>query len=406
MDSREIRMETNLSNFSMETVGTFCFRGCGPRPTAIRMHWIRGNVTKQAHVDLPPGTVEEEYARRGFAGRASHLYRTRTPVEWTAIEGDLRPEAICATELPGLGGDWLGGRVAFLENADVRLHMARIDAPMRYAFRNADADEILFVHAGAGRIETDFGAMKYERGDYLVLPRGAAYRVDPASPTTALVIESAGEVELPDRGLLGRHALFDPDVIEVPAPAPRASDARGDHVVAVQRSGRISRLTYPFDPLSTTVGWKGDLAPWRLNVRDIRPVSSERYHLPPPAHATFVMPNAVVCTFLPRPLETGDPGALRVPFYHANIDYDEVLFYHDGDFFSRAGIRPGMVTFHPQGLHHGPQPQAAAASRTKERTDEQAVMIDTRRPLALTDAARRASVPDYFRSWTPKEAAR
>ena len=365
------------------------------------MNWIRGKVTKQAHVGIPEGTVEEEFGRRGFFGRTSHLYRTEPPVDWTAIEGDLRPEAIAATELRGLGGDWLAGRIAFLENDDVRLSMARLSVTMPYAFRNADADEILFVHRGAGRMDTDFGMLDYETGDYLVLPRGAAYRLTPSSETTALVIESTAEVELPERGLLGRHALFDLDVIEVPTPVPAA--VRAPNMVKVQRQRRISTITYPFDPLRTTAGWKGDLSVWRLNVRDIRPVSSERYHLPPPAHATFTMPNVVVCTFLPRPLEAGDPKALRVPFYHSNIDYDEVLFYHGGDFFSRAGIRPGMVTFHPQGIHHGPHPQAVAASLTKTRTDEQAVMIDTRRPLVLTEAARLARIPDYWKSWMPKE---
>ncbi len=369
------------------------------------MNHIRGRVTRQAHVDLPEGTFEEEYARRGFAGRAAHLYRNAPPVGWTHIDGDLRPHAIHATELPGLGsGDWLGGRVTFLENDDVRLQMACLKTPMPYAFRNADADEILFVHRGAGEVDTDFGRISYSRGDYLVIPRGTAYRIAPTVETSALVIESTGEVELPERGLLGRHALFDPDVLEVPTPFAGAAPVRGPHALKVQRQGQLTTLTYPFDPLSTTVGWKGDLAVWRLNVRDIRPVSSERYHLPPTAHATFVMPNAVVCTFLPRPLETGDPGALKVPFYHANIDYDEVLFYHDGDFFSRAGIRPGMATFHPQGIHHGPQPRAVAASKTKQRTDEQAVMIDTRRPLAMTEAAQKASVPEYWKSWmTPEE---
>jgi len=365
------------------------------------MNWIRGKVTKQAHVGIPEGTVEEEFGRRGFFGRTSHLYRTEPPVNWTAIEGDLRPEAIAAAELRGLGGDWLAGRIAFLENDDVRLSMARLSVSMPYAFRNADADEILFVHRGAGRMDTDFGMLDYETGDYLVLPRGAAYRLTPSSETTALVIESTAEVELPERGPLGRHALFDLDVIEVPTPAPAV--VRAPNMVKVQRQRRISTITYPFDPLRTTAGWKGDLSVWRLNVRDIRPVSSERYHLPPPAHATFTMPNVVVCTFLPRPLEAGDPQALRVPFYHANIDYDEVLFYHGGDFFSRAGIRPGMVTFHPQGIHHGPHPQAVAASKNKTRTDEQAVMIDTRRPLVLTEAARVASIPDYWKSWMPKE---
>jgi homogentisate 1,2-dioxygenase len=365
------------------------------------MHWIRGTVTKQAHVGIPEGTVEEEFGRRGFFGRTSHLYRTEPPVNWTDIEGELRPEAIAATELPGLGGDWLEGRVAFLENDDVRLSMARLAVSMPYAFRNADGDEILFVHRGAGGLDTDFGHLAYETGDYLVIPRGTAYRLTPSSETSALVIESAAEVELPDRGLLGRHALFDPDMIEVPTPSP--ASVRAPNLVKVQRQRRLSTITYPFDPLRTTAGWKGDLSVWRINVRDIRPVSSERYHLPPPVHATFVMPNVVVCTFLPRPLEAGDPAALRVPFYHSNIDYDEVLFYHGGDFFSRAGVRPGMVTFHPQGIHHGPHPQAVAQSHTKTRTDEQAVMIDTKRPLCMTQAARRAHIPDYWKSWMPKE---
>jgi homogentisate 1,2-dioxygenase len=371
------------------------------------MNHVRGKVTRQAHVDLPEGTFEEEYARRGFFGRTSHLYRTAPPVAWTAIDGDLRPEAIRATELPDAGGaDWLSGRVCFLENEDVRLHMARLRDRMPYAFRNADADEILFVHRGAGHLDTDFGRIGYARGDYLVLPRGAAYRIAPAEETIALVIESVGEVELPDRGLLGRHALFDPDVIAVPTPIAGAAPTPGSYTLRVQRQRRLTTLTYPFDPLATTVGWKGDLTVWRLGVGDIRPVASERYHLPPPAHTTFTMPGAVVCTFLPRPLETGDPGALRVPFFHANIDYDEVLFYHEGDFFSRAGIRPGMVTFHPQGIHHGPQPRAVTASKTRQRTDEQAVMIDTRRPLTMTDAARAASVTDYWRSWMSPEEAR
>ena len=371
------------------------------------MHYLRGRVTRQAHVDLPAGTVEDEYARRGFFGRTSHLYRTEAPVGWVEIEGDIRPQALCATEAPGLrDDDWLAGRIPLLGNADVTLHFARLARPMPYFFRNADADEILFVHSGAGRLETDFGPFDYVRGDYLVIPRGTVHRLAPSAPTSVLVIESTDEVELPDRGLLGKHALFDLDVLDVPTPeAPAAEPGRTRWEVRVQRQRRLSTIVYPFHPLNA-VGWKGDLAPWRLNVKDIRPVASERYHLPPTAHATFVMPNVVVCTFLPRPLETGDPGALRVPFYHSNIDYDEVLFYHAGEFFSRAGIRPGMMTFHPQGVHHGPQPQAVAASKTKERTSEEAVMIDARRPLSMTAAARSCAVPDYWKSWMHRGSER
>ncbi len=361
--------------------------------------YVRGKVAAQAHVALPEGTVEEEYARDGFAGRYAHLYRTRAPVAWSRIEGPLRPRAFDTRELPR-PGDYLG-RAALLENADLRLHVATVDAPMPYLFRNADGDELLFVHAGAGRLETDFGPLAYRAGDYLLVPRGTAHRLVPTAATRLLVVESAGELRVPERGLLGQHALFDPAVIEVPTPSGRstlAADAAGEWQVAVQREGELTRVFYRHDPLDT-VGWKGTLAPLRLNVADIRPVLSERYHLPPTAHATFAAPAAVVCTFLPRPLETGDPQALRVPFYHANIDYDEVLFYHRGQFFSRTGIAPGMVTFHPQGIHHGPQPRAAERAATATRTDEIAVMIDTRRPLRPAAAATPIERPDYWKSW-------
>jgi len=154
---------------------------------------------------------------------------------------------------------------------------------------------------------------------------------------------------------------------------------------------------YPFNP-NDVVGWKGDLTVWRINVKDIRPVTSHRYHLPPSAHSTFLGRNLVVCSFLPRPFEQ-DPGAMRVPFYHSNIDYDEVLFYSSGNFFSREGIGPGMVTWHPQGIHHGPHPKAAAAAASQERTDEVAVMVDAARPLQATAAAAGVENEGYWASW-------
>ena len=365
------------------------------------MYFRRGITTRQAHVDIPDGTVEEEFAREGFSGRASHLYRKQAPLLWSDIEGDLRPHALQLAELPGLGTvDYVEGRIAFLRNADTVLSMARVTRPMAYDFRNADGDETLFVHAGSGVLETTFGPLRYRGGDYLVLPRGTTYRLVPAVDTQLLVIETRGEVSIPDRGLLGHHALFDRDVLEVPHPEARDRAVEdGRWQIKVKRQDRITTLSYPHDPMNV-VGWKGDLTVWRLNVEDIRPVSSDRYHLPPTAHATFVADNVVIATFLPRPLENGDPGALKVPFYHANTDYDEVLFYHDGDFFSREGIDAGMVTFHPQGLPHGPHPKAIEAVRTKTRTDEKAVMIDTRYPLELTPAGQVVSQPDYWRSWS------
>jgi homogentisate 1,2-dioxygenase len=366
----------------------------------MNVPYVRGLVATQAHVAVPDGTVEEEYARDGFSGAYAHLYRRHPPVAWTRIEGPLRPRAYDLRELAP-AADYLASRHPLLGNADLTVRWAALDAAPPYLFRNADADELLFVHAGAGRLETDFGPLAYRAGDYLLVPRGTVHRLAPTSPTRLLVIEAASAIGVPDRGMLGQHALFDPAVLEVPTPgegSSLAADAGGEWRVVVQREGALTSIYYPHDPLDV-VGWKGTLSPARLAVSDIRPVSCERYHLPPSAHTTFAMHGAVVCTFLPRALETGDPRAMKVPFYHSNIDYDEVLFYHAGEFFSRASMAPGMLTFHPQGVHHGPQPSATARARDAQRTEEVAVMLDTRRPLRPLAAAAGIERADYWRSW-------
>ncbi len=367
----------------------------------MQIPYIRGKVAAQAHVGIPSGTVEEEFARNGFFGKYAHLYRSHAPVGWTRIEGPLRPRAYNTSDCPPGGGDYLAARTPYLENDDVRIHMARIDAPTPYYFRNADSDELVFVHAGAGRLETDFGPLAYEPGDYLVIPRGTSHRFHPTSLSTFLVVESASEFAFPDKGMLGQHALFDPAVLRVPTPGESSSlaaDSQGEWEVRIQREGQITSVFYPFCPLDV-VGWKGTLAPTQLNVRDIRPVSSDRYHLPPSAHTTFVAHNFVICTFAPRPLENGDSEAMKVPFYHSNIDFDEVLFYHSGEFFSRQGIAPGMITFHPQGIHHGPQKGAVGRASKATRTEEVAVMIDTKRPLRVSEAATKSEITNYWKSW-------
>ena len=172
----------------------------------------------------------------------------------------------------------------------------------------------------------------------------------------------------------------------------------------VKRDGALSRITYPFNPLDA-VGWHGTLAPVRLNWRDIRPLMSHRYHLPPSAHTTFVGPRFVVCTFVPRPLES-DPGALKVPFFHSNDDFDEVIFYHRGTFFSRDNIHPGMMTYHPGGFTHGPHPKAlkAGLAGAKKDTDDVAVMLDARDPLSVDAAAAAVEWTGYVDSW--REAAK
>jgi homogentisate 1,2-dioxygenase len=212
--------------------------------------------------------------------------------------------------------------------------------------------------------------------------------------------------QLPEKGLVGNHAIFDPAMLDTPKidAAFKAQYSETTTQVHVKRHGQVSVITYPFNPLDT-VGWHGDLAVMRINWRDIRPLMSHRYHLPPSAHTTFVASRFVVCTFVPRPIES-DPGALKVPFYHNNDDYDEVLFYHAGDFFSRDNIERGMVSFHPAGFTHGPHPKAFQAGREyrKKFTDEVAVMLDTRDSLEMGEAALATENPEYVNSWKTKPA--
>lgn len=361
--------------------------------------YIRGLVTRQAHVAIPEGTVEEEVGRNGFFGPYAHLYRAHSPVDWTRIEGPLKPRAFDLRRLQG-ASDYIESRRPFLANQDVALAFTKLNSPMPYFFRNADGEDVLFVHEGAGRLETDYGPLNYTKGDYLIIPRGTLYRLAPSKPSSFFIIESFSEVNFPQKGMLGHHALFDPAVINVPSPegAPMSLlDKQAEYEVRIKRCGEITRVFYPFCPLDT-LGWKGTLSVMQINVKDIRPVLSDRYHLPPSAHTTLVANNFVVCSFLPRPLETGDEKAMRVPFYHSNIDFDEVIFYHDGEFFSRSGIDTGMVTFHPQGIHHGPHKNAITRSHQLTRTEEVAIMVDTKRPLNLIQADD-IEMKDYWKSW-------
>ena len=357
----------------------------------------KGKVTKQAHVGVPEGTYEEEHGRETFFGRASHLYRTHPPTAWTRIEGPLRPRAINVNEMkpedmtePDAGWQLIAG------NEDVRLYVSRRSKPMPYFLRDSDGDVCYFVHEGSGTIESDYGPLKYKAGDYLIMPKGTTHRVVPdVEENFFFVIEGTGEFRLPDRGLMGKHAHFDPGVMEAPEPDPH--DEAGEFEVRVKRDNEFTSLWFAWHPLDV-VGWQGDVCPVRLNILDHRPVYSPSYHMPPSAHCTWENDGFVICSFVPRPLEE-DPAVLKVPFYHANIDADEVLFYHRGNFFSRADIDVGYITLHPQGIHHGPQPAAIEASKTKERTDEVAVMVETHHPLVLSPEAEAVVVTEYETSW-------
>ncbi len=357
----------------------------------------KGRVARQTHVGLPEGLVEEEHGREAFAGPVSHLYRTVPPTAWVEVDGPLRPAAY---DLNRLDGD---GQQLVLSNADLRVSVRRAPDPDPFASRNADGDEVVYVHHGAGVLQTDYGPLDYAAGDYLVLPKGTTHRwVPDGSPSFLLVIESTAPVTAPDFGLLGRHAVVDPSVMTTPEPyaeppADWAGEGDGRWRVRVKRLQEWTTFWFPHNPF-TAVGWSGDLAPYRLHTSDIRPVTAPGFHLPPSVHTTFRCGAFDIATFVPRPFET-DPEALRVPFFHANVDNDEVIFYSRGDFFSRKGIGEGWLTLHPAGVQHGPQPGAAEKAATLTHTDEVAVMVECRAPLTVAGGAKVAEDPAYTTSW-------
>jgi len=372
----------------------------------IQFPKVEGISSRQAHADLPPGTYEREIGKEGFFGPATHMYHRNPPTGWLSWEGPLRPRALDAVkDLAAESCPWAARDLLF--NAHVRMRIWRCATAMDHLVRNGDGDELVFVHEGAGDLFSDYGHLAVAAGDYVVLPRGTMWRLTPTGgPVTALLIEATGSsYQLPDKGMLGPHAIFDPAMLDTPAIndtflAQQAQAGPGGvWRVRIKRRNALSTVTYPFNPLDA-VGWKGDLAPVRINVRDIRPLMSHRYHLPPSAHTTFVANRFVVCTFTPRPFET-DPEALKVPFFHNNDDYDEVLFYHAGDFFSRDNIKAGMVTFHPCGFTHGPHPKALSRmfQQTKPATDEYAVMLDTRDALEVADLPPGLELESYADSW-------
>jgi homogentisate 1,2-dioxygenase len=367
----------------------------------IALPRIEGQASRQAHVDLPQGTCERELGREGFYGPATQMYHRHPPTDWCSVDGPLRPRALDTTRLGhNSASPW--DAFMLLHNDCTRIRYWRCGDSMQRLARNADGDELLFIHAGAAELFCDYGHLSLREGDYLLLPRGTMWRLEITKAIQVLLIEaSGGSYGLPEKGMVGGHAVFDPAMLDTPRMDEPflAQQDENPWMVEVKKHALVTRVEYPFNPLDA-VGWHGTLVPVRINWRDIRPLMSARYHVPPSAHTTFQAERFVVCTFVPRPIET-DPGALKVPFYHNNDDYDEVLFYHRGEFFSRDNIHPGMLTLHPAGITHGPHPKAFAAGSkaARKETDEVAVMIDTRDPLELAELPPGVEWPGYVDSW-------
>jgi homogentisate 1,2-dioxygenase len=272
-------------------------------------------------------------------------------------------------------------------------------------YRNAAGDELVYVQSGRATMESVFGVLPVGAGDYVVIPASTTHRWVLEEPVEALVLETKGHVGIPPRyltatGQMREGAPFSERDLR-PPDGPLVVEEGATPVLVRSRQGwsRHCHATHPFD----VVGWDGCCYPYAFSIHDFEPIAG-RIHQPPPVHQTFAGPGFVVCSFVPRPFDFGE-GVVKVPYHHANVDSDEVLFYSDGDFMSRkgAGIEPGSLTLHPAGFVHGPQPGSVEASMDAVRTEETAVMIDTFEPLLVSDAARSVAADDYPWSWARSE---
>lgn len=362
-------------------------------------HYTQGRPTIQAHKGIPEGHYEEEQGLKGFFGPVSHLIRKKPSTRWTKIEGPLRPRMYDLVKIEAEGCH----RLLYNQHLAISLQwMSPRSGKEVKAYRNADGDLLYFCHKGSGKVFTDYGLLTYRPGTYLVVPKCITHAIAPTERTNFFVIENrCSHYEEPDRGMVGRNAFYDANALEKPQLDEQPAELKKLNAevteVEIKHNDEITRFYYD-EEIFDVIGWKGDLYPFTLHVDNMMPLMSHRAHLPPSAHTTFVAREFVVCTFLPRPLEK-DKDALKVPFYHQNIDYDEVLFYHDGNFFSRDNLHPGMMSFHPAGFAHGPHPKAMKTIDSKTDAEEYAVMVDSRWPLKVDPNLESTELTEYWKSW-------
>lgn len=380
-----------------------------------------GEIPQKRHVTFykPDGSLfrEQLMGTKGFSGIQSILYHHNPPtqVKETRKFADrtidyvqqehLKHQHFLSFDLPP-GGDPIQGRQYLLGNNDVVMGVCVPTEPMDYFYRNADGDEVLFVHQGEGELQTIFGTISYRPGDYLVIPIGTTYRIVPSGEQSRfLVIEAVNEIVPPKRyrnehGQLLEHSPFCERDIRVPERLKTYVE-KGEYEVRVKRGDVIYSYLLDFHPFDV-VGWDGYLYPYALSIHDFEPITG-RIHQPPPVHQTFAGPNFVICSFVPR-LYDYHPQAIPAPYFHSNVESDEVLYYVDGNFMSRKGVYEGSITLHPMGIPHGPHPGKIEASIGKKDTQELAVMLDTFHPLFVTKQALTIEDHGYMSSWMPSQS--
>lgn len=381
------------------------------------IYYKLGKIPPKRHTQFekPNGSLyyEQLFGTIGFDGMSSLMYHIHRPtmVKEILSEIDISPKiavekGIKARLLKGFEvlpkEDFLESRKPLLINSDVHISLA---APRQsltsYFYKNADADELIFVHRGFGKLRTQLGNIRFEYGDYLLIPRGIIYQIEfDGTDNRLLITESFHPIYTPKRyrnwfGQLLEHSPYCERDYKLPETL-ETHDERGDFILKIKKQGKLYEMLYPTHPFDV-VGWDGYNFPYGFSIHNFEPITG-RIHQPPPVHQTFETSAFVVCSFCPR-LYDYHPKGIPAPYNHSNIDSDEVIYYVDGDFMSRNNIEQGHITLHPGGIPHGPAPGAYERSIGKKETIELAVMIDTFRPLMLTEAALQIDDGKYYHSW-------
>ena len=355
---------------------------------------------------------EELVGTQGFSSLSSlvyHIYpptrviKTEKPYSVApkiAIENNMRMLSFSGFDIPQ-EADYIESRKVLFVNNDLHIGLAAPTSTPDYFFKNADADELIFVHKGSGTLTTMFGDIDFEAHDYLVIPRGTIYKIEfDTEDNRFLFIESFSPVVTPRRyrnefGQLLEHSPFCERDIKRPVEL-KTYDVEGEFPIMIKKRGEIFPYTYANHPFDV-VGWDGYHYPYAFNIHNFEPLTG-RIHMPPPIHQNFEGNNFVVCSFVPR-LYDYHPQAIPAPYHHSNIDSDEILYYVEGNFMSRNNIKPGQLTLHPAGIPHGPHPGAIERSIGQKETQELAVMIDPFKPVMITQAAVEYEVDEYYLSW-------
>ena len=376
-----------------------------------------GSIPSKRHTihEKPTGELyyEQLFGTEGFHGVSSLLYHCHRPTMVSRIGEtiDIKPKAavtnnIVSRMLKGFNikpkNDFIDARTSVLFNDDVQIDLASPKkGKANYFYKNSDCDEVIFIHKGTGYLKTMFGELKFEYADYIIIPRGTIYQIEFDNDDNKLfIIESKSPIVTPKRyrnefGQLLENSPFCERDLKLPKNL-ETYDERGEFLIKIKKEGLLHDISYSSHPFDV-VGWDGYCYPYIFSALNFEPITG-RIHQPPPVHQTFEANNFVICTFAPR-IYDYHPKSIPAPYNHSNIDSDEVLYYVDGDFMSRNHVENGYISLHPGGIPHGPHPGAYERSIGQKETSELAVMVDTFRPLKVTQAALDIELKEYWKSW-------